>query len=333
MELPQQQQTVRISGAGGPEVLKLIPGPVPVFGDDEVLIEVFAAGVNRHDCNQRRRGPAQGHSDIPGLEVAGIVRAVGARAEEVRVGDQVCALTAGGGYAEFAVASAALAFPLEGKVDMNAGAALPEALFTVWHNFFNVAELGPGETVLIHGGTSGVGTMAIQLLSALGHPVWVTCGTEEKCALARELGAIDAFNYAMDDFVERIRQATQGRGVDVVLDMAGVRYAAQNLQALARRGRVVHLSPGDGKEFCAPLRTVMAKEAKITGSLLRPLPLHEKVGIALELRRRIWPLILEGRFKPLVQRVFPLAQAGQAHAMMESGSLAGKIVLACRGMP
>lgn len=321
-------QAIVITAAGGPEVLQWRPHmPLPALGDDEVLIEVAYAGVNRHDCNQRRRGPTPLHSDVPGLEVSGTVQALGRRVQDVRVGDRVCALVDGGGYASHAIAAAALVMQVEDPLDLKAAAALPEALFTVWHNFFGVADLGPGQSVLIHGGTSGVGSIAIQLLRALGHPVYATCGSDSKAQAARQLGANLAINYRTQDFVREVLEATGQHGVDVILDMAGGAHAARNVEALARRGRLVHLSPGNGDAFCAPLRSIMAKEARITGSLLRPLPLGEKALIAQQLRRVVVPLLRSGRLRPWVQEAFPLRDAAAAHARLESGASMGKIVL------
>jgi putative PIG3 family NAD(P)H quinone oxidoreductase len=304
--------------------------PVPLPGDHELLIRTHYAGINRHDVNQRRRGPTQAHSDVPGLEVAGIVAGVGSRLTGWTIGERVCALTDGGGYGEFAIAPAALAFRIPEQLsDVNA-AALPEALFTVWFNFFKVANLAPAESVLLHGGTSGVGSIAIQLLSGLGHAVYVTCGSDDKLALAKRLGALEAFNYRADTFAAGVRAATQGRGVDVILDMSGGRHSLRNLESLAYRGRIVHLAPGDGAEFAVPLRLIMAKEAKITGSLLRPLALSEKSLIADELRHRVWPNIGARRIVPLVHEVLPLREAARAHAAMEAGDHAGKLILDCR---
>lgn len=325
---PDRHEAICISAPGGPDVLKRVVRDVPRCSDDELLIAVEAAGINRHDVNQRRRGPEPGVRDIPGLELAGTVVEIGSKVTGWTVGDQVCGLVDGGAYAQYAVLPAVHALPVpSGFTTLEAG-ALPEALFTVWHNFFNVAQMGPGETVLIHGGTSGVGTIAIQLLTALGHPVFVTCGTDEKCAVARELGAVGAYNYRRDDWVENVRTSTAAAGVDVILDMAGGRYSEQNVQALARRGRLVHLSPGQGAAFNAPLRAIMAKEAKITGSLLRPLPEHEKTAIARTLQNVVWPL-LGSRIKPQIHKVFALGEAEQAHALMESASYAGKLMLDC----
>lgn len=319
---------VEIAGAGGPEVLQVRNRPTPVPGPGELIVAVEAAGVNRHDCNQRRRGRSAVHSDIPGLEVAGRVAAIGSAVTGFSVGDAVVALTDGGGYAEFAAALADCTLPLPEGLSFVEGAALPEALFTTWHNFFGLAALGPGGTVLIHGGTSGVGTIAVQLLSALGHPVFVTCGSAEKAAAARELGAAEAFDYRSDDFAAGILSATGGYGVDVVLDMSGGQHGAASLKALARRGRIVHLSPGDGATFDAPLREIMAKEARITGSLLRPLPQGEKAAITDSLRRVAWPLVAAGRIRPVIHAVLPLAQAAESHALLEAGRHVGKIVLA-----
>lgn len=327
MNRPARHAAVFIARAGGPEVLELrhVPPPQPRGG--EVLIAVQAAGVNRHDCNQRRRGPTPVHSDIPGLEVAGTVVGLGDGAAGLALGDAVCALTDGGGYGEYVTAQAAHTLPVPAGLDMVQAAALPEAAFTVWHNFFRVAALQPGESVLLHGGTSGVGTFALQLLAALGHPVYATCGTPDKQAAAERLGARQAFDYHAPTWVEDLRDATEGCGVDVILDMSGGRHTLLNLEALARRGRLVHLSPGDGGDFSAPLRALMAKELKVTGSLLRPLPDDEKAEIASALRGCVWPLVEAGRVRPVVHALLPLAQAVEAHLLMETGTHIGKLVL------
>lgn len=323
-----------ISAAGGPEVLQWRETlELPALREHEVLIETRFAGVNRHDCNQRRRGPTPAHSDIPGLEVSGFVRAVGQQVHDLRVGDAVCALTDGGGYATCAIAPASLTFQVHAPLDLKTAAALPEAMFTAWHNFFNVAHLRPAETVLIHGGTSGVGSFAIQLLRALGHRVYVTCGTDAKVDEAIALGATHAINYRSQDFAKEILNLTEGRGVDVILDMAGAAHSVQNVEALAHRGRLVHLSPGDGVDFVAPLRTILAKEAKITGSLLRPLPLHEKALVAVLLRQVVMPLVEAGVVKPWVKETFLLKDAASAHQRLESGQAMGKIVLEVETRP
>ena len=333
MTLPKTCDAIFITAAGGPEVLQLRRSDLRAPADDELLIEVRAAGVNRHDCNQRRRGPTPAHSDIPGLEVAGVIVAAGRAVAAGRVGERVCALTDGGGYAGYAIAKAAQALPVPAGLDWHEAAALPEAAFTVWHNFFRVARLKPAESVLLHGGTSGVGTLAIQILGALGHPVFATCGSADKVDAARKLGAREAFDYRDDDVVAGIRAATAGRGVDVILDMSGARHTAHDVEALARRGRLVHLSPGDGAELRAPLRTILAKELHVTGSLLRPLPDDEKGAIAAELRRAVWPLIEAGRVRPVVHAVLPLTEAAEAHRLMEQGRHVGKVVLSTGPRP
>ncbi|MGE0801365.1 MAG: NAD(P)H-quinone oxidoreductase [Lautropia sp.] len=324
-----EDTAIFITAPGGPEVLqpRRIARPVPT--GDAVLIRVAAAGVNRHDCGQRRRGPVPAHSDIPGLEVAGTIAALGDALGDAggwRVGDRVCALTDGGGYATHALAPAGHVLPIPDGFDFVRAAALPEALFTVWFNIFELGRLGPGESVLIHGGTSGVGTIGIQLLGALGHPVMVTCGSAAKCRVALDLGARAAWNYRSDDFVAGVRAATAGRGVDAILDMAGGRYSERNLEALAHGGRILHLSPGDGGRFDAPLQLVMAKQAIVTGSRLRPLPADRKTGIARKLRARVWPLLGQ-RIEPVIASVRPLAEAAAAHAEMEGGDLIGKLIL------
>lgn len=326
-DFPSHFSAMAITAPGGPEVLcaREMPWRAPL--DDQLVIAVHAAGVNRHDCNQRRRGPTPAHSDVPGLEVAGVVVAVGRAVPAARIGQRVCALTDGGGYAPYAIATAAQALPMPADMGFVQAAALPEAAFTVWHNFFGVARLGPGESVLLHGGTSGVGTLAIQILTALGHPVYVTCGTADKMQAALALGARQAFDYREDDHVAGLRAATDGRGVDVILDMSGGKHTARDVEALARRGRLLHLSPGDGAELRAPLRTIMAKELRITGSLLRPLPEVEKALIAQELARVVWPLVAQGRVKPVIHAVLPLREAAQAHREMERGAHVGKLVL------
>lgn len=325
--LPDDQLCAVITAPGGPETLQLQRCPVPDVFDDEVLIRVAAAGVNRHDCNQRRRGPTPAHSDVPGLEVSGTVVKTGRLATAFQVGQAVCALVDGGGYAQYAIAKMDQVLPMPAGLGWMEAAAVPEAAFTVWHNFFNIARLGPAQSVLLHGGTSGVGVMAIQLLTALGHPVFVTCGSAEKMNAARKLGAVGAFNYRTDDFVAALLALTDARGVDAILDMSGGMYAERNLEVLARRGHVLHLSPGNGARFDVPLRAIMAKEARITGSLLRSLPDAEKAAIARELLRSLWPMLQTKRVQPIIHATLPLTEAAQAHAMMEAGEHIGKIVL------
>ncbi|WP_185732337.1 NAD(P)H-quinone oxidoreductase [Burkholderia sp. Bp8963] len=324
--IPNHQIGIQITAAGGPEVLVPVEMPVPKCGSSDVLIRVVSAGVNRHDVNQRRRGPDTEHSPVPGLEVSGVVARVGAHVTSVEMGDEVCALVNGGGYAEYAIADAGQVLPVPPAISLRDAAALPEALFTTVHNFFNVAKLAPGESVLIHGGTSGVGTLATQMLTARGHAVYATCGTDEKCAMAEALGAVKAFNYRTIAFTDAVQAATGGKGVDVILDMAGAAYGRQNIEALAHRGRVVHLSPGGNADLAFPLRELMRKEAVVTGSLLRPLPNEEKNGIARWLHANVWPLI-GTTVKPMITQRLPLELASAAHDALERGDVAGKILL------
>jgi NADPH:quinone reductase len=324
---PGEQDAIVITAPGGPEVLQWRRQPVPAVRDGEVLIQIHAAGINRHDVNQRRRGPSPAHSDVPGLEVSGLVVAAGADAGPHIVGSRVCALVDGGGYAQYVVAKAAQTLPVPAGLDMLAAAALPEAAFTVWHNFFGVARLAAGESVLLHGGTSGVGTVAIQLLSALGHPVFATCGSAAKVHAAQKLGARQAFNYREDDFVAGVISATGGSGVDVILDMSGGQHTARDVQALARRGRLVHLSPGSSDAILTSLRTIMVKQLVLTGSMLRPLPDREKAAIADDLLRVVWPLVETGRLRPVVHACLPLAAAAEAHRLMEHGQYVGKLLV------
>ncbi|WER50352.1 NAD(P)H-quinone oxidoreductase [Cupriavidus sp. WKF15] len=321
-----QQTAVHISAAGGPEVLVPQQVAIPTCGPDDVLIEVAVAGVNRHDVNQRRRGPDAVHSPIPGLEVSGVIVVTGANVTGLRPGERVCALVNGGGYAQFVAAHQGQVLPVPAGMTMADAAALPEALFTLWHNFFDVAGLVEGECVLIHGGTSGVGSIAIQVLTAMGFTVYATCGTDEKCEIAERLGAKSAFNYRKGPFEQAVLAQTGNRGVDVILDMAGVEYGHQNVAALAPRGRIVHLSPGHGAELSIPLRDLMRKEGVVTGSLLRPLSDDEKGRIGARLLTMVWPL-LGTRVRPLIAARYALADAHLAHACLEAGDVAGKILL------
>ncbi|WP_338617251.1 NAD(P)H-quinone oxidoreductase [Pigmentiphaga sp. CHJ604] len=321
------QEAIVISRAGGPEVLVSENRPVPAPGPDDVLIQVSWAGVNRHDCGQRSRGPNDHESDVPGLEVAGRVHAVGANVRDLAPGTPVCALVDGGGYAQYALAHRALVLPVPDSLTLEQAACLPEAAFTVWYNFFSVAAMQPGETALIHGGTSGIGVFTIQLLRALGHPVYATSGSDEKSAFAQSLGASRVFNYRTEAFAEIM--AREGLAADVVLDMSGGRHTEQNLAALAYGGRIVHLSGGSGAPLQASLRAIMQKEARITGSMMRPLPLDRKMRVAEALRTRVWPL-LGKEIRPVIQRTYPLSQAAQAHRDMETGDHIGKLLLEVR---
>lgn len=322
-------RVVEISEFGPPEVLKLAERPDPVPAAGEVLIDVAAAGVNRPDVLQRRGKypPPPGASDIPGLEVAGTIVAVGEGVSGLRVGEQVCALLAGGGYAERAVVPQEQVLRMPRGLSPIEAAGVPEAFFTVWTNVFERGRLARGEWVLIHGGTSGIGTTAIQLAAAFGARVLTTAGTDEKCDAARSLGAEFAFNYRTIDWVAAAREATGGRGVDVVLDMVGGDYTARNLDLLATEGRLVQIAFLKQSKAEIDLGVMMRKRAWVTGSTLRSRPAAEKGAIAAELVRQVWPLIEAGRVKPIIHQVFPFGEAAAAHRLMEAGTHIGKLVL------
>jgi len=316
----------------GAEELALVERPVPRPGPGEVLIEVAAAGVNRPDILQRRGlyPPPPGAPDILGLEVAGTVVEAGEGGEEL-VGKQLCALVAGGGYAEYCVAPAGCCLPVPAALSPAEAAAMPETLFTVWVNLFQRGLAADGDTVLVHGGTSGIGTMAIALGKLFGLTVIVTCGSDEKCARAAQLGAAVAINYRAQDFVEEVRKATSGKGVAVVLDMVGGDYVQRNLACLAEEGRHVSIAFQRGSAAVLPIQTVMQRRLTLTGSTLRPRPVGVKAGVAEEIRRSVWPHAESGALKPVIDGIFPLTRAAEAHARMEAGRHVGKIVLAVRG--
>ncbi len=321
---------IEISAPGGPGVLRKAQRPDPVPARGEVLIRVAAAGVNRPDVMQRRGAypPPPGASDIPGLEVSGTVAALGEGVTDWRVGDAVCALVAGGGYATFAVAPVPQCLPVPPTLDLTAAAAIPETFFTVWSNVFDRGRLRAGETALIHGGASGIGTTAIQMASARGARVFTTAGSDEKCGACEALGAQHAINYRKRDFVEVIHHLTDGRGVDLVLDIIGGSYVARNLAVLATDGRLVQIGLMGGESMAAvDFRRVLGRRLTITGSTLRPRSVEEKGQIAASLRREVWPLVERGVVTPLVYRTFPLVDAAAAHRLMESGEHIGKIVL------
>jgi len=320
---------VEIAEPGGPDVLRAVERPDPMPGPGDVLIRVAAAGINRPDVLQRRGAypPPPGASDIPGLEVAGTIAAIGDRVSDWRVGDRVCALVAGGGYASMCVAPAPQCLTVPTSLDLIAAAAIPETFFTVWTNVFDRGHLQPGETALFHGGTSGIGTTAIQLAVARGSTVYATAGSDEKCRACEALGAAKAINYRTQDFVQAIRELTNGRGVDVILDIMGGDYLPRNLAALATDGRVVQIGLLGGDSSTIDLRRVLGRRLTITGSTLRPRPVGEKGEIASALKREVWPLLERGTVKPIVHKVFPLAQASDAHRLMESSEHIGKIVL------
>jgi len=322
-------RVVEISTPGGPEVLRLGERPRPRPGPGEVLIEVAAAGVNRPDVMQRqgKYPPPPGASDIPGLEVAGKIVECGSGAGAFALGEHVCALVAGGGYSEFCVAPEAqcLAVPT-GLTDVEA-ASLPETFFTVWSNVFDRAGLRPGESLLVQGGSSGIGVAAIQIAAALGSRVFATAGTQEKCAACERLGAQRAINYRTEDFVAVVKAQTAGRGVDVILDMIGGDYLMRQTAALAEDGRLVLINTMGGARTTINLLEVMVKRLTITGSTLRSRPVSVKAEIARRLRQHVWPLLEVGKVKPVIFRTFAFAQAAAAHALMERSEHIGKIVL------
>jgi putative PIG3 family NAD(P)H quinone oxidoreductase len=322
---------VEISRPGGPDVLVPVERPDPVPGPDDVLIRVAGAGVNRPDVLQRRGAypPPPGASDIPGLEVSGTIEAVGAAVRQWKVGDDVCALVAGGGYATLCVAPARQCLPVPLGMDVVAAAAIPETFFTVWTNVFDRGRLRAGETALFHGGSSGIGTTAIQLAAARGATVLATAGSDEKCRACEDLGAKQAINYRTADFVEAVRQLTDGKGVDLILDMVGGSYVGRNLEALATDGRLVQIGFMSGESSAqVDFRRILTRRLTITGSTLRPRTVEEKGQIASALRTEVWPLLDRGVVRPIVHRVFPLAKANDAHRLMESSEHVGKIVLA-----
>lgn len=329
MSLPALMDVVEIREPGGPDVLVAGQRPVPVPGPHEVLIAVRAAGVNRPDVFQRmgRYAPPPGASDLPGLEVAGDVVACGRDVVRWRVGDQVCALLAGGGYAAYAVAPEGQCLPQPAALSPVEAAAIPETFFTVWSNVVERGRLAPGETLLVHGGSSGIGTTAIQMAAHRGATVFATAGTPDKCAACEALGATRAVNYRDDDFVTVIREATDGRGVDVILDMVGGDYVARNLSLLAEDGRLVQIAVLQGAKATVDASLVMRRRLTFTGSTLRPRSIEEKARLAAALEREVWPLLSAGTIRPQVFATWPLAQAAQAHAVMESSAHIGKLVL------
>jgi NADPH2:quinone reductase len=320
---------IEIRAPGGPEVLVAAERPTPVPADGEVLIRVAAAGVNRPDIFQRlgRYPPPPGASDIPGLEVAGTIEQLGPQVRNWRIGDEVCALVAGGGYAEYCTAPAPQCLPVPRRLDVVAAAAIPETFFTVWTNVFARGRLQAGESLLVHGGSSGIGTAAIQLARARGSRVFATAGSAEKCAACERLGAERAINYREADFAAVVRELTGGRGVDVVLDMVGAEYFARNIEALAVEGRLVEIATLHGVKAELNIQTIMQRRLTVTGSTLRPRPVADKGAIAAALRQEIWPLLESGAVAPIVHATFPLREAAEAHRVMESGVHIGKLVL------
>jgi putative PIG3 family NAD(P)H quinone oxidoreductase len=329
IDLPETMIAIDPEVPGGPEVLQPVQRPVPRPAEGEVLIKVAAAGVNRPDVLQRKGGypPPPGAPSILGLEVAGQVVAANGLAEEALVGQPVCALVAGGGYAEYAVAPAGSCLIVPEALTMVEAAAMPETLFTVWVNLFERAFVGDGDAVLLHGGTSGIGTMAIGLAKIFGLRMIVTCGSDEKCARAQEFGAELAINYKTQDFVAAVKEATGGNGVQAVIDMVGGDYLPRNLQCLAEEGRHVSIAVQRGATAEIPIFDIMRRRLTLTGSTLRPRSKEFKQLVADELDRMVWPHVTAGRLKPVIDSTFPLAEAAKAHARMDSGDHVGKIVL------
>jgi NADPH2:quinone reductase len=327
--LPETMTVIGFDAPGPADVLRPQTLRCPRPGAGEVLIKVAFAGVNRPDIIQRQGNypPPPGASPIPGLEVAGEVVALGGGVDEAMAGQQVCALVTGGGYAQYCLAQADHCLPVPEGLSLAQAAALPETLFTVWHNVFERGWARDGETILVHGGTSGIGTMAIQLGKLFGLTVLVTCGSDEKCAVARELGAAHAINYRTRDFVDDVKAATGGNGVNLVLDMVAGDYVARNLKCLAEDGRHVTIAVQGGTRAEINMAVVMTRRYTLTGSTLRPRPAGFKALVAQEISANVWPLVADGSLRPVMDRTFPLSQAAAAHARMESGEHVGKIVL------
>ena len=330
MSLPQKMRAVEITKPGGPEVLTAVERPLPQPKANEILVKVAAAGVNRPDVLQRlgNYAPPPDASDLPGLEIAGEVVACGAAVTMWRPGDLVCALTHGGGYAEYCVTPESQALPVPKGLSLVEAASLPETCFTVWNNVYDRGQLSPGETLLVQGGSSGIGVTAIQMAVATGNRVFATAGSDDKCAACVHLGAEKAINYRTEDFVAEIKAATGGKGVNVILDMVGGDYVPKELKCLADDGRLVFIAFLRGPKTELDINELMRRRLTMTGSTLRPRPVEFKGAVARSLREKIWPLIEAGKIKPVIYKTFPLAQASEAHKLMESSQHIGKIVLA-----
>ena len=329
MHIPNQMNFIEIVKPGGCDVLSLATGPLPTPGPGEVLIKVAAAGVNRPDVMQRqgKYNPPPGASPVPGLEVAGIVVALGPDCTKVGLQDNVCALVSGGGYSEYCVAPAIQCLPIPSPVTLIQAAGIPETYFTVWANVFQKGGLKSGETVLIHGGSSGIGTTAIQLAKCFGATVVTTAGSEEKCQVCEHLGASRSINYRQEDFVEVVSELTKGRGVELILDMVGGSYVERNIKALAVEGRLVQIAFLQPSKISIDLMPIMLKRLIFTGSTLRPRTVIQKGAIANELFDKVWPLLESAQVRPIVHKTFPLALAADAHRLMESSAHIGKIIL------
>ncbi len=329
MTLPAKMRAVEIAKPGGPEVLTPTERAVPQPKAHEILVKVAAAGVNRPDILQRMGLYAvpPDASDLPGLEIAGTVAAVGAESKMWKIGDQVCALAHGGGYAEYCVVPEVQALPVPKGISLTEAASLPETFFTVYSNVFDRGGLKPGEVFLVQGGSSGIGVTAIQMAAAMGNRVFATAGSDEKCAACVKLGAEKAFNYRTQDWAEELKSATAGKGVNVILDMVGGDYVPKELKCLADEGRLVMIAFLRGNKSEVDLNEIMRKRLQITGSTLRPRTIAFKGAVARSLRERIWPLVEAGKIKPVLYKTFPLAEASEAHKLMETSQHIGKIVL------
>lgn len=327
--LPQTMTAIEIAEPGGPEMLRPVTRPLPTLAAGDVLIKTAAAGVNRPDVSQRKGGypPPPGASDIPGLELAGTVVAVAPGATRWTVGDQVTALVTGGGYGEYCTAPAGQCLPWPAGFDAVQAAALPENYFTVWSNLVGRAKLQAGETILVHGGSSGIGTTAIQIAKSLGATVLVTAGSDEKCAACLRLGAARAVNYKTEDYVAVAKDFTGGKGLNVILDMVGGDYIARDIAALAPEGRLVFIAFQKGRKAEIDFQPIMLKRLTVTGSTLRPRDIAFKSAVARDLEERVWPWLASGRIAPIIQASFPLREASDAHRLMEAGDHIGKIML------
>ena len=325
-------RAVAVESPGGPEVLEVSELPDPTPGPGEVVLDVAASAVNRADLLQRQGHypPPKGASDVIGLECSGTVAAVGAEVERWKVGDEVCALLAGGGYAEKVLVPAGQLMPVPEGVDLVTAAALPEVACTVWSNVYMVAGLGPGETLLVHGGAGGIGTFAIQLATAIGSRVLTTAGSPEKVAVCRSLGADVAINYREQDFVEKVRAATDGRGVDVILDNMGAKYLGRNLDALAVEGRLVIIGMQGGTKGELDIAKLLAKRAAVIATTLRSRPVAEKTAICAAVAEHVWPLVTAGQVTPVVHASYPLDEVAAAHTAVEAGENVGKVLLTVR---
>ncbi len=323
-------QAIIITQPGAPEVLQVAERPIPAYADTEVLVKVAAAGVNRPDVFQRKGNyppPAGAPADIPGLELAGTITAVGSAVTRWKVGDKVCALVAGGGYAEYCNVPEGQCLPVPDNMSMTEAASLPETFFTVWANVFYADILKPGDSLLVHGGSGGIGSAAIQMGKALGLKAYTTAGSAQKCAFCEQLGADRVINYKTENFAEVIKQLTNGKGVNWILDSIGGDYTLPHLQCLAEEGRLAIINAVKGKDAEVDLSLIMRKRLVISGSTLRPRSIEFKTEIARQLEEKVWPLLAQGKIKPVIFKTFPAAQAAQAHQLMEDSGHMGKIVL------